>query len=217
MKKVKRKPYSNNAGFITVEFTFAFLVATMLSALLFAMCFTFTVIEIGQYISFSATRAAIVAHKSYDDQRQRGEAKLNALLGHPEILPLISNGWFELSLRDIRLGQNSSDYYNEDYQPSSPLKGKAGGEFFVPASGFRLNLKAKILELRLGPLGNIESEEGDGFNLTIATLLFREPSQAECQSSIAARYNQVLNLDQGYASLASQYASDYVPMEDNGC
>lgn len=214
MMKKKKKTHSNNSGFVTADFIFSFLLASMLTTLLFAMCFTFTVVEIAQYISFSATRAAIPSHKSYDNQRERAQAKLDRLMSDPEIIPLITNGWYELSLKDMRLGQDPSDFYSEEYQ-MLPI----AGEFYVPAAGVRLNLKAKIMELNLGPLGKLESESGNGFNLTIGSLLFREPTQAECQKNIAERYEKILQLDPGYSNLAKTNGADadYMPSEDNGC
>lgn len=213
MKYGKKKALFNESGFVTADFMFSFLLASMLTSLLFAMCFSFTVIEIAQYISFSATRASIPAHKSYSNQRQRAETKLNKLLTHPELAPLLQNGWFEVTLKDIRLGQNPSDFYENEYD-MSPISGSG---FVVPAAGVRLNFVAKILNLNLGPLGKIESESGGDFALTVGSMLFREPSQEECTHLIRERYQKLITLDPIYGAVQGQQIQNYVPMEDNGC
>lgn len=45
---------NNTSGFVTAEFIFSFLLASLMTTLLFALCFAFTVVEVSQYISFSA-------------------------------------------------------------------------------------------------------------------------------------------------------------------
>lgn len=212
MMKTKNKVMRNEGGFATADFLFSFLLASMLTALLFAMCFTFTVIEISQYISYSSTRAGVPAHKTPSHQKQRVEAKLNRLLADPQFSPLIRNGWFELVLKDMRLGHSSSDFYQSEYgmEPVGP-------GFYIPAAGVRLTLTAKILNLNLGPLGKIESENGGDFNLTIGSMLFREPSQEECSGIIKERYQKLITLDPLYGTVTGQQIQNYTSMEDNGC
>lgn len=210
-----KKQLNNTSGFVTSEFIFSFLLASLMTALLFALCFSFTVIEIAQYISFSATRSAIVARKNHGEQRQRAEVVYQRLTSNPVIAPLLNNGWFTLALRDIRLNQDPNDDFRNEYDPRNT------GAVVLPAAGVRLRLTAEILNLNLGPLGRIESETGDGFNLTIATLLLREPNMDECQAIIRSRYQRILNLDSTlYPSLGSVGLNGngaYFPMEDNGC
>ena len=71
--------------------------------------------------------------------------------------------------------------------------------------------------MNLGPLGKIESETGNGFSLTVGSMLFREPSQKECADMIRARYQKIINLDPKYQSIASPGIGSAMPMEDNGC
>ena len=203
---------SNTSGFVTADFIFSFLLASMMTTLLFGLCFTFTVIEIAQYISFSATRSAIPAHKSHDDQKRRAERKYDQLISNSVIKPLLNlnNGWFTLALdpRDIKLNENPNDDFRDEYSGDpSPV--------IVPAAGVKLTLTANILNLNLGPLGRIESETGNGFNLKIGTLLLREPTQQECQKLIESRYGRIQGLEPRYSMLGN--ASSYFPMEDNGC
>ena len=210
MNKLKK---SNTSGFVTADFVFSFLLASMMTTLLFGLCFAFTVIEIAQYISFSATRAAIPAQKTYAEQRARVDAKYQQMISNPVIAPLLTNGWFTLAIRDIRLNETPTDDFRQDYDNDPQI--------LLPAAGVRLTLTANILNLNLGPLGRIESETGNGFSLTLGTLLFREPSQQECQRIIQSRYQRILNLNSaqypilGSAGLTG--SNPYFPMEDNGC
>lgn len=217
MMMTKKKSISAQSGFVTADFLFSFLLASMLTTFLFAMCFSFTVIEIAQYISFSSTRAALPAHKTPEDQQRRAQAKVDALLAHPELVPLLTNGWFELKLKDMRLGRNPSDFYD---QYESAQRNEVGG-FYIPSAGVRLNLTAKILNLNLGPLGKLESESGNGFNLTLGSMMFREPSQDECMQLIRERYRKIVNPSDSsgavYSTIATPTMDSYVPMEDNGC
>lgn len=212
-----RKPHSklllSNSGMVTADFIFSFLLACMFTAFLFAMCFSFTIIEVVQYISYSATRAALPSHKDFEAQKRRAEDKVNSLVNNAVLAPLLKNGWFNVTLKDMRLGQDSSDFYSSEYQ-MVPIDGPV--PFFVPAAGVRLNLEAKVLEMNLGPLGKIESETGNGFSLTIGSMMFREPSQRECQDLMKTRYQQILNLDPKY-SIAIPTSSSSFPMEDTGC
>jgi hypothetical protein len=206
---------NNTSGFVTAEFVFSFMLASFMTALLFALCLSFTIIEISQYISFSATRAAIPSRKNFAEQRQRAQDVYQRLVANPVIAPLLNNGWFTLALRDVRMNQDPNDDFRNEYDPRN------SGVVLMPAAGVRLTLTANILNLNLGPLGNIESETENGFSLTIATLLFREPNMEECQNIIRTRYQRILNLDSTlYPTLGSAGLNGngaYYPMEDNGC
>lgn len=209
-------PLLSNSGMVTADFIFSFLLSCMFTAFLFAMCFSFTVIEVVQYISYSATRAAIPSHKNFESQERRARAKVDSLVNNNILNTLLKNGWFNVTIKDIRLGQDASDFYGKEYG-MDPIRGDSPVEFFVPASGVRLNLEAKILNMNLGPLGKIESETGNGFSLTIGSMLFREPSQKECMDLIRTRYQRILSLDPKYNSIAGGAVGTSFPMEDTGC
>lgn len=207
---MKTKILKSSSGFVTADFIFSFLLSAMMTTLLFALCFSFTVVEISQYISFSTIRAAIPARKNFDEQRARIDEKFQQLSSNPVLRPLLTNGWFTLGLRDVRLYEDPNDNYEEYDQ----------GGTIIPTAGVRLTLTAHILNLNLGPFGRIESESGNGFNLTVGSLLFREPTQVECQSLIESRYRRILELSDGYPILGNVGLSGegaYFPMEDNGC
>lgn len=210
------KHISSRSGMVTADFLFSMLLAGMFTAFLFAMCFSFTVIEVVQYISYSATRAALPSNKDFSAQRRRAETKVNSLINNNILNTLLKNGWFNVTIKDMRLGQDSSDYYSSEYK-MEPIQGASPVPFYIPAAGVRLNLEAKILEMNLGPLGKIESDTGNGFSLTIGSMLFREPNQKECSDMIRARYLKILALDPKYQGIASPASASAMPMEDNGC
>ncbi len=214
--KARATILSSESGMVTADFIFSFLLACMFTAFLFAMCFSFTIIEVVQYISYSATRAALPSHKNFESQRQRAQDKVNSLINNQVLTTLLKNGWFQVTVKDMRLGQDSSDYYSTEYKMEA-IQGASPVPFFVPASGVRLNLEAKVLEMNLGPLGKIESDTGNGFSLTIGSMMFREPSQNECNELIRSRYQKILNLDPGKYSIAVPSAASSFPMEDTGC
>jgi hypothetical protein len=216
MKKSCTTLIQSKSGMVTTDFLFSFLLASMFTAFLFAMCFSFTVIEVVQYISFSATRAAIPSNKDFSAQRGRAQTKVDQLINNNILVTLLKNGWFNVTIKDMKLGQDASDFYSTEYK-MEPIAGSSPVPFYIPAAGVRLNLEAKILEMNLGPLGKIESETGNGFSLTVGSMLFREPNQKECSDMIRARYEKILRLDAKYGSIASPTISAAVPMEDSGC
>ncbi len=212
MMNKSSNPFLSNSGMVTTDFIFSFILSCMFTAFLFAMCFSFTIIEVVQYISYSATRAAVPSHKDFETQRGRAQSKVDSLVNNRILNTLLKNGWFNVTIKDMRLGENPGDFYDE-YRRTAPI----GNNFYVPAAGVRLNLEAKILSMNLGLLGKIESETGNGFSLTIGSMLFREPSQKECMDLIRSRYQRILSLDTKYNSIAGNAVSASFPMEDTGC
>ena len=217
MKKTKKnKLIQNESGMVTTDFMFSFILASMFTCFLFAMCYTFTVIEIVQYISYSATRAALPSNKTFEAQKSRATTKVTQLISNQVLAPLFQNGWFGVTIKDMKLGEDSADFNSTEYK-MDPIGGASPVPFYVPAAGVRLNLQVKLLEMNLGPLGKIESDNGNGFALTLGSMMFREPSQQECNDLIKQRYQKILNLDQLYNSIAGPAVQSAVPMEDTGC
>ncbi len=216
MKKENSKLYLSNKGMVTTDFLFSFILVSMFTALLFAMCYSFTIVEVTQYIAYSASRAAISGNKTFSDQRARAQSKVDELLSNPVFAPLLKNGWFNVTVQDMKLGQDPSDYYSSP-KDMSITGSPSNVDYYLPDSGVRLRLEAKVLEMNLGLLGKIESETGKGFALTVGSKLFREPNQDECHSLIKSRYQRILELDDLYQQIAGPSLSEAVPMEDAGC
>ena len=200
-------------GIITVDFVFALVIGFGMSALLFAMTMTLSVVEITQYISFSAARSYAAAQKNPADQDVAARTKYDRLINNPTFSAFFQNGWFQISPKssiEIRGGatddQNQGSF-SRDYPSVSPNR-----EIFM---GVRTKLTSKVLSLKL-PLVGQTSEDEDGFSTRVISILIREPTQDECQNLIKARYSAIMSLDKRY-QIYSNHQSDYVAMEDNGC
>ena len=73
----------SNAGFITLDFVFAIIIAFGMTAILFSMTYTLSAVEIAQYLTFSSSRAHAAAHATPDKQIEMGQKKFNELLTQP--------------------------------------------------------------------------------------------------------------------------------------
>lgn len=197
---------NNQAGIITIDFLFAIVIAFGMSAILFAMTFTLTVVEISQYIVFSAARTHAAASLNIEEQKSAGRQKYGSLISSPAFKALYSNGWFEISPKDsleIRSGYGES--FKDDYPGTTQNR---------PAfTGIRTTLVAKMLDMKLPLIGKTSDDEG-GFSTKIVSILIREPTQTECQKHIADRFSKINQLDTRFSSYSN---GTYTPVEDNGC
>jgi hypothetical protein len=202
----------NSKGFLSADFLFSIVIASCLCAVFFSLSFTLSMVEIGQYIAFSVSRAHAAAHKTQEDQEKAAKDKFASLQKNKVLAPLFSNGWFEIGALDIRGGGPSGKDFGDRYP--KPGDGTRG----VPQTGIRLNFEAKLLDLKVPLLGPTDPD-GNGFKAFLTGLMIREPSSKECRDQIKTqRYKAILNLDkrfEGIAGVGSQ--KDYIPMEDNGC
>ncbi|MES3037566.1 MAG: hypothetical protein V4736_06625 [Bdellovibrionota bacterium] len=222
MKNEMKVTQSNNfhkslikgqGGFLAVDFLFSMIIAALVSMMLFAMASTYTVIEIAQYIAFSSARAHASAHINYQEQQKLARAQFAKLTADPVLGPLFRNGWFELTLEDVRSGKSADQ---NDFEADYPKSTGAP----IPQVGVRLQLNAKLLKMRLGPLGSSDDGNGNGFTTKITGFLIREPTWEECwdQMKLDPRYESILRLDSRYGGIAGPgKARGYLAMEDNGC
>jgi hypothetical protein len=195
-----------NAGMTSIDFLFSLTIASVFCMVMFALCFTFTVVEISQYIAFSVSRAHMAAHMDQSLQEQMAKNKFAELINNPVLKPLYTNGWFELTGPEIRGGGQSGVFQDYPQQAAtSPI-------------GIRLKFNAKLLVLNFSLLGST-NPEGNGFLANITGLLIREPTTKECKDTFKneTRYRTLLNLDASRFSIGNASADKYVPMEDNGC
>jgi hypothetical protein len=203
----------NSAGFLTADFLFAIIIASGLCMVFFCLTFTLSMVEVGQYIAFSVSRAHSAGHKTQDDQIAMAKSKFAALQKNKVLRPLFSNGWFEITNLDVRSGGVTGKDFSDRY-PRGPAS-----EPFIPQVGVRLNFEAKMLSAQVPMLGKTDS--GNGFKAFLTGMLIREPSSEECFNQIRKeRYKAILKLDKDnrFEKIAgSGSEKDYVPMEDNGC
>jgi hypothetical protein len=201
----------NQKGFITLDFLFAFIICFSLSAVVFAFSITLSVVEIGQYIVFAASRAHSAAHISPEEQAKLGRAKYGSLLQDRVFKPIFSNGWFSLSSpAQLEIRQGNGSNFEADYPTAGELPNR---KIF---QGVRATFNAKMLYMRLPFIGSTSDDER-GFSSRIAAIMLRNPSQTECQSFMEARIDAVWNLESGRASAFKKSATQLIPQEDNGC
>jgi hypothetical protein len=200
----------NQKGFISIDFMFAFVICFAMSAIIFSFTVTLTVVEIAQYIVFSTSRAATAAHVNVEEQEKLGRNKYSSLLNDRVFKSLFSNGWFSLSkVQELELRMGSGVNYESDY----PSKGNANRSIF---HGARSTFSAPILNMNLPFIGGTDPEDA-GFKAKIAAILFRNPSQKECQDFMAARLNAIWALEGNRGIRFKGNSSGPTPFEDNGC
>lgn len=202
----------NSKGFLSADFLFSIVIASCLCAVFFSLSFTLSMVEIGQYIAFSVSRAHAAAHKTQEDQEKAAKDKFASLQKNKVLAPLFSNGWFEIGALDIRGGGPGGKDFGDRYP--KPGDGTRG----VPQTGIRLNFEAKLLDLKVPLLGPTDPD-GNGFKAFLTGLMIREPTTKECRDQIKTqRYKAILNLDKRFEGIAGTGSQkDYIPMEDNGC
>ncbi|WP_413559312.1 hypothetical protein [Bdellovibrio sp. HCB209] len=202
---------NNSHGMLTVDFIFSLILCAGLCTVLFAVTFTLSMAEIGQYITFSASRAYVAGHIDPDKQMEMGRNKFANLMANSTLAPLFStkdSAWFKLSNLELKGGGQSGDDFSSDYTYA---------EDRVPQTGARLTFSARVLNLRLPFLGST-TEDNEPPSAKLTALLIREPTQQECWDlQVKKRYDAIINLDSRFAVLADRYRNKYVPMEDNGC
>jgi hypothetical protein len=203
---------ANSKGFLSADFIFSIIIASGLCVVFFSLTFTLSMVEVGQYIAYSVTRAHSAAHKTQDDQEKAAKIKFASLQKNKVLRPLFNNGWFEIGNLEIRgagaNGKNFSDRYPKE---TNSDKG-------VPQVGIRLSFEAKLLNIKIPMLGPTDPD-GNGFKAFLTGMMIREPSAKECRDQIENdRYKAILNLDKRFEQIAGPASErKYVPMEDNGC
>lgn len=198
----------SEGGFATIEFLFAIVIAFGLTMITFSLTMTLSVVEITQYIVYSASRAHAAANFDVDSQRKAAQDKYAALVQSNTMAPLYQNGWFQISSPaqlDIRSGAGKN--FEREYGGNAPRQN---------LQGVRANLKATILDMKLPLLGN--TAEDSGFSTKINAILIREVSQAECLQFMEQRRESLWTFDGNNRFLRFRKTANLpTPWEDNGC
>jgi len=207
---VQKGRLRNNSGFLSADFLFSIIIGITVSLMLFTICFTFTTVEIAQYVAFSVGRAHSAAHEDEQKQAQMANNKYEYLTKKTMIgLLFRPSGWFELKRPDIRSGLNNQNFSEYPYKENR-----------IPQTGVRMDFVAKIMNFKVAFLGK-SSEDDTPFTARVTGLLFREPTSKECQEQMknTNRYSAILNLDQRFNVLDPSRGNNpsYFPLEDNGC
>lgn len=198
---------NNSQGIITIDFMISLVVASIFCMILFALTFTFTVVEVSQYIAFATSRAHLAADLEPTLQEEAAKKKFDSLAVKNQVFaPLFLNDWFELKLSDIRQGEGLGSTFTEYPETESAAQ-----------TGVQLSFNAKLLSLNFSLLGSTE-REGNGFIAKINGILIREPTTKECKDFFTTgnRFQGILDLDPRFNNLPIK-PEEYTAMEDNGC
>ncbi len=200
---------ADEGGFATVEFLFAIIIAFGLTMITFSLSITLSVVEVTQYIVYSAARAHAAANFDIDAQRKSAQTKYSSLVQSTAMAPLFQNGWFQISAAnqlDIRSGGGRN--FEQEYGGSNPRKN---------LQGVRANLRANVLEMKLPLLGDIKPED-DSFSTNINAILIRETTQVECLDYMDQRKETLWTFDGANRFSRFKKNADLpTPWEDNGC
>ncbi len=196
-----------SSGMITAEFLFALIMICSFAVVFFSVTFTFTIVEIAQYVAFSASRAHAGAHIDPQKQHDLAEAKFKALMNNPIIKPLFNNGWFNVNGFSVKGGpRQGGDFLSDNYGTDDARR--------VPYIGVRFNFRAPIMEFQVPFLGKTHTDQ-NGFGSRLTGFLIREPTFVECHEQDVDRYNRIITL---FPTIPGNETSKYnKTTEDNGC
>lgn len=211
MRKHRTALKQNNSGhgFATIEFLFAIVIAFGLTMITFSLTMTLSVVEVTQYIVYSASRAHAAANFDVEAQKKAAQDKYSSLIQSPAMAPLYQNGWFQVSSPaqlDIRSGAGKN--FEREYGGNAPRQN---------LQGVRTTLRANILEMKLPLLGDIKPED-DSFSTRVNAVLIREVSHSECLEYMEQRRESLWTFDGANRfSRFRKTANLPTPWEDNGC
>jgi hypothetical protein len=200
---------SDERGITTTDFLFSMMFAISMIMVTLALTFTLSMMEITQYITYSAARAMSAAQETSDLQIEKAKSKFNYLSqSHPAFKNLYAGSWFSLSVPEIRSGTSGgggSKNFETDY-PSSGLSSE-----FKYMHGVRATLTAKVLEINVPFIGSLAPENG-GFSARLVSIMLRESSFQECRDWMSARFQKLFN-----EQTLKNGSAPPVAWEDNGC
>lgn len=209
-----------NKGFVTIDFMFAIVIGFSMVILVFAMTLTLSVVEVAQYVVYSAARAQSAGNISPEAQMKAARDKYKSLIGHEFLEGLFNGPFFEISdsnklevkpgVLEGRSLSGSSFYSEKEYSSKDPNR--------PVFQGVRANFTAKILQLKIPFLGTISNDE-EGFKSRILSIMLREPSMEECFDFMKLRMEKIWRLNKGrsYEFKSNARKDVAVAWEDNGC
>lgn len=205
----------NQAGFLTIDFLFALIIAFGMSAILFALSFTLMVTEVTQYVAFSSARAFIAANLDPAKQKELARKKYENLVisSNSKISNFYQNGWFEVPKPndlDIRAGQGIND---KDFMAELAGTNNRSKERTI-FTGVSIALEAKLLEMNIPFLGRTADQDSKTFQTRVNGILIRESTFEECKSWYEERKAALSALPSGRKFFEQK---DLIMMEDNGC
>lgn len=194
---------NNERGSLTIDFLFATVLVMGVSGILFALCFTLSIVEISQYIAFSTSRNYYASHYNQETQSAMAEAKYNQLVyDSPWKVFFRRESWFNLKYI------NSGDF-RTDYPPVSSSPNE-NARFW----GTVLELESKVLDIQIPFYGSTNPDEG-AFKTKINSFLGRESTADECIDFHSQRFEEIKKLNPKFQ--ANIPTPNTVSFYDNGC
>ena len=189
-------------GVLTLDFIFALMLIFGFSMIFFAVSITLSMVEVTQYISFTAARTFAGAHEDQTGQDGLARKKFAEIMAVPVFKKLYSLGWINLGA--LQLGDFNNDYPQD-----------ADAATFV---GARIPFFAAILSLDIPFVGSTTSNSTTGHAM-VSTYLMREVTTTECRENFnRARFQKLKNLTYGGKAVYGGVPSDSAALiTDNGC
>ncbi len=200
----KPKFQRSDSGMLTMDFLFSFTLVTGFAFLIFFVCFTLSGIEVAQYISFSSARSYIAANIDKGAQEALALKKYNELMNQRSI---IGGYLFNSNKPFFALGFVKADDFS--------------GEFGQPPEnqifqGVRLSFQSKALaRFRIPFFGKASTDPDEDFKTNISSYLMREPTDQECASFEAQRWQAIKQFSASAGNLLPPTPAPIV--SDNGC
>jgi hypothetical protein len=200
------------SGVITIDYMITFFLVMGFTVLVMAFSATLSVIEIVQYVSFSAARSFLAGEATVDAQKEAAQKKLTELLESRELGPLFKGSWFaideEKTIIDFNINQKYPEFrtYVDDSNRSR-------------FHGVSMVLTANILNMSIPLFGSTRNKNDPsgtgGYTTRVQSFLGREPTFQECSEMWEQRWREILK--KSGAASAIRNPAGYVPIMDNGC
>ncbi len=224
MKKI------NNAGQMTLDFIFAFVLVMGLTGILFSLSLSLTVASVTQYITYASGRSYFASHITFGRQQAQASQKFDELESNPAFATLFNGDWFEVNrLLPIVTEDNNSailpyqaffsraqEYGEKNLVTNSASDGEVVNKF----AGVGADLTARMLDFQIPFFGstNPESQQkGDGFRAFLASYMPYEPSQLSCRRFLNNKWTAIRTLHDSYGNAPNTNADSYALITDNGC
>ena len=187
----------NERGSIALDFLFASMIAFGFSSVFFAITVSLSLVEVGQYVTYSTSRAFAGAHETLDLQKEQADKKYKEIMGRGIFKNFMGPTW-------VKLGKPVIGDFNQDYGVSDDA------DMFW---GVQIPMDAVILRLRVPFLGPTFEDAKVG-QATLNSYLGHEVPTAECREKFTVpRFQQLLS--KGVYSGAP--SPKYFAFTDNGC
>lgn len=190
----------NQRGLVTLDFMYGLVLTAGGFVVAITIAFTMAVIEVGQYVAFSTSRAFLPARYSYEDQVNAAQAKFDQLINERPMRVFKNSDWFEMTFPGAR-----------NFLPE--MQGSINDRGYNMLWGTDIEINAKVLGFRI-PFFGATTESGEGLSTAVNSLLGREVNDEECLSFNAQRWEKIKAFYPASQSLSND---GYAVIADNGC